>query len=91
MEEINKYWDDDLNDLVDLTKRPIPEEQKRKFEGYAAEILSTLGMDLSSPSTCDTPRQVHPGVDRCHRRVRWGSQAAENLPYRMPWRTGLPV
>jgi GTP cyclohydrolase IA len=57
MEEINKYWDDDINDLVELTKRKIPEEQKRKFEGYAGEILTTLGMDLSSPSTCDTPRR----------------------------------
>ncbi len=57
MEEINKYWDDDLNDLVDLAKRKIPEEQRLKFEGYAGEILTTLGMDLSSPSTCDTPRR----------------------------------
>jgi GTP cyclohydrolase I len=53
----NKYNDDDLNDLVDLAKRKIPEEQKRKFEGYAAEILTSLGMDLSTPSTCDTPRR----------------------------------
>jgi GTP cyclohydrolase I len=56
MEPINKY-DDDLNDLVDLTKREISEEQKRKFEGYAAEILTCLGMDLKTPSTSDTPRR----------------------------------
>lgn len=53
----NKYDDDDLNDLVDLTKRKISEEQKRKFEGYAAEILTCLGMDLNTPSTTDTPRR----------------------------------
>jgi GTP cyclohydrolase I len=57
MEPVKTYEDDDLNDLVDLTKRKIPEEQKRKFEGYAAEILTSLGMDLKSPSTCDTPRR----------------------------------
>jgi GTP cyclohydrolase I len=57
MEPINKYDDGNLDDLVDLVKRKIPEEQKRKFEGYAAEILTSLGMDLKSPSTCDTPRR----------------------------------
>jgi GTP cyclohydrolase IA len=57
MDATNKYEDDELNDLVDLTKRKIPDEQKRKFEGYAAEILTNLGMDLKSPSTCDTPRR----------------------------------
>jgi GTP cyclohydrolase IA len=57
MDATNKYEDDELNDLVDLTKRKIPDEQKRKFEGYAAEILTSLGMDLKSPSTCDTPRR----------------------------------
>jgi GTP cyclohydrolase I len=57
MDPTNKYEDDELNDLVDLTKRKIPEDQKRKFEGYAAEILTSLGMDLKSPSTCDTPRR----------------------------------
>ena len=31
----------------------IPEDQKRKFEGYAAEILAALGMDLNTPSTTD--------------------------------------
>ena len=52
---INEYEDDDLNDVVDLTKRKIPEDQKRKFEGYAAEILTSLGMDLNTPGTSDTP------------------------------------
>ncbi len=57
MEEINKPGEDDLNEVVDLKKRVIPEEQKRKFEGYAGEILTSLGMDLNTPSTTDTPRR----------------------------------
>jgi len=57
MEAINKPGEDDLNEVVDLVKRVIPEEQKRKFEGYAAEILTSLGMDLKTPSTTDTPRR----------------------------------
>ncbi len=28
-----------------------------RFEGYAAEILTSFGLDLSSPSTKDTPRR----------------------------------
>jgi GTP cyclohydrolase I len=53
----HKHIDEDLNDVVDLVKREIPEDQKRKFEGYAAEILTALGMDLKTPSTTDTPRR----------------------------------
>jgi GTP cyclohydrolase I len=29
----------------------------RKFEGYAAEILAALGMDLSGPATAETPHR----------------------------------
>ncbi|HEX7542106.1 MAG TPA: GTP cyclohydrolase I [Anaerolineales bacterium] len=57
MEAINEHGEDDLNEVVDLIKRQIPEDQKRKFEGYAAEILTSLGMDLNTPSTSDTPRR----------------------------------
>ena len=49
--------DEDLNEVVDLVKREIPEDQKRKFEGYAAEILAALGMDMNTPSKTDTPRR----------------------------------
>ena len=48
---------EDLNEVVDLVKREISEDQKRKFEGYAAEILAALGMDMNTPSTTDTPRR----------------------------------
>ena len=57
MEAIIKNRKDDLDEVVDLIKRKIPEDQKRKFEGYAAEILTALGMDMNTPSTTDTPRR----------------------------------
>jgi GTP cyclohydrolase I len=57
MEPTDIDEDEDLKDLVYRSKRKIPEEQKRKFEGYAAEILTSLGMDLNTPGTCDTPQR----------------------------------
>jgi GTP cyclohydrolase I len=57
MEAKNEPTEDDLNEVVGLVKREIPEDQKRKFEGYAAEILTALGMDMNTPSTTDTPRR----------------------------------
>jgi len=48
---------EDFDETVELIKRTIPEEQKRKFEGYASEILSALGMDMNTPGTTDTPRR----------------------------------
>lgn len=38
-------------------QRVVTEEQFRRFEGYAAEILGAFGMDLNSPSTVETPRR----------------------------------
>ena len=55
MQAILEYKEEELNEAVDLIKRNIPEAQKRKFEGYAAEILGALGMELNTPSTADTP------------------------------------
>lgn len=37
--------------------RRISGEQLRRFEGYAAEMLTALGMDLSGPSTAETPHR----------------------------------
>jgi GTP cyclohydrolase IA len=51
------YDDNEINESIEINKRQIPLEQIRKFETYAAEIFSAFGMDLSSPSTCDTPRR----------------------------------
>jgi len=55
MQAILEYKEEELNEAVDLIKRNIPEAQKRKFEGYAAEILGALAMDMNTPSTIDTP------------------------------------
>ena len=44
-------------DAIELRKRPVTDEQYRKFEGYAAEIFSAFGLDLNSPATKDTPRR----------------------------------
>ena len=43
--------------VVQLQTRAISNEEIHKLEGYAAEILSTLGMDLNRASTKDTPRR----------------------------------
>ena len=40
-----------------MQPRRISEEQMRKFEGYAAEILAALGMNLNTPSTAETPHR----------------------------------
>jgi GTP cyclohydrolase I len=53
---------DDIDDIefravTELHRRKIPDEQFRKFEGYAAEIFSAFGMNLHSPATQDTPRR----------------------------------
>jgi GTP cyclohydrolase IA len=49
--------DSDLNESIEANKRQISPEQIIKFEGYAAEIFSAFGMDLTTPSTQDTPRR----------------------------------
>ena len=40
-----------------LHRRHVSDEQFRRFEGYVAEMLTTFGMDLDTPSTSDTPRR----------------------------------
>jgi GTP cyclohydrolase I len=42
---------------MELQKRPVTDDQFRKFEGYAAEIFTALGLDCSTPATKDTPRR----------------------------------
>jgi GTP cyclohydrolase I len=49
--------DQDFIESIDLKKRQISAEQIQKFENYAAEIFSAFGMDLTTPSTRDTPRR----------------------------------
>ena len=49
--------DIEYREAVQLQTRDISNEEIHKLEGYAAEILATLGMDLHMPSTKDTPRR----------------------------------
>ena len=56
------YHHDDHEDIealaaMDVQKRPVSDEQFRKFEGYAAEIFSAFGLDLNTPATKDTPQR----------------------------------
>ena len=46
-----------LRTTIGLICRQISEEQRQKFESYAAEIFAALGMDLDTPATRDTPRR----------------------------------
>ncbi len=49
--------EDELELALHLNRRQISDAQFEKLEGYAAEIFSTLGMDINTPSTRDTPRR----------------------------------
>ncbi len=49
--------DDEFLATENLHKRHLSDEQVHKFEGYAAEIFSALGLDLNTDSTKDTPRR----------------------------------
>ena len=40
-----------------VRRREIPPEQWTKFEGYAAEIFTAMGMDLDTPGTRNTPQR----------------------------------
>ena len=48
---------DDFKQAFEDGRRDVAEEQFRRFEGYAAEILTAFGMDLDTPATQDTPRR----------------------------------
>ncbi len=49
--------EDELEIALHLNRRQISDAQFEKLEGYAAAIFSTLGMDINTPSTRDTPRR----------------------------------
>jgi GTP cyclohydrolase I len=50
--------DRDLDELPMLDKpRDVSEEDRLRYEGYLAEILSALGLDLDTPGTSATPRR----------------------------------
>jgi GTP cyclohydrolase I len=47
----------ELEAAEQLHHRQISTETIKRFEGYAAEMFTTLGMDLDTPSTRETPRR----------------------------------
>jgi GTP cyclohydrolase IA len=47
----------DLDETVLTRPRLIADEQIARFERYMAEIFGTLGMDLNTPATRETPRR----------------------------------
>jgi GTP cyclohydrolase IA len=49
--------DVDFQASIDIKKRPVTDDQFRKFEGYAAEIFSAFGLDLNTDATKETPRR----------------------------------
>jgi len=55
-------YTEDFTESMDLHKRLIPDEQIRKFQGYAAEMFEAFGMDVHTPSTEDTPRRFIEGL-----------------------------
>ena len=53
----NNPEDLEYRSAVDVQQREISKEQFEKFEGYAAEIFSAFGLDLTTAGTQDTPRR----------------------------------
>ena len=47
----------EYSSAIRLHTRRLTDEHIDKFEGYASEILSALGLDLNTPATKDTPRR----------------------------------
>ena len=61
---VDLWTDDDSPELPELAlhKRGLTAEQIRKFEGYAAEMLTAFGMDMDTPGTHDTARRFVKGL-----------------------------
>ena len=58
LQSLSEGQDDlEFEAVMSLNRRKISDEQFTKMEGYAAEIFSTLGMDLNTAATKDTPRR----------------------------------
>ncbi len=47
----------DMAAAMQLQQRHITDEQRKKFEGYVAEIFSAFGLDLNTPATRETPQR----------------------------------
>ena len=49
--------DQDRTTAMALHRRRVSEEQLRRFEVHAAEILTAFGLDPNTPATVETPRR----------------------------------
>lgn len=52
-----EFDDFNVDELLQLNRRTITDEQKKRFEGYMKEIFTAYGMDVNTPSTIETPRR----------------------------------
>ena len=57
MSDSSEFDEQEFEAAMQLHRRQISTETIKRFEGYAAEILTALGMDLDTPATRDTPRR----------------------------------
>lgn len=57
MESKHEREERELFTAVEWKRRVVSPDTIRKFEGYAAEIFTAFGLDLTSPATQDTPRR----------------------------------
>ena len=52
-----EHNEEDLPEALALHQREISGEQRRKYEGYMAEIFTAFGLDLHTPATAETPER----------------------------------
>lgn len=57
MVERAEFDDFNMDELMQLNRRNITDEQKKRFESYMKEIFTAFGMDVNTPSTHETPRR----------------------------------
>jgi GTP cyclohydrolase I len=57
LDHLDDLADEDAQDWQQARPRRIEPEQLARLEDHAREIFDTLGMDLASPGTADTPRR----------------------------------
>jgi GTP cyclohydrolase I len=55
--ELDDFKDDDGRDWQHVRPRRVPAEQLARLEDHAREIFQTLGMDLGTPGTVNTPHR----------------------------------
>jgi GTP cyclohydrolase I len=57
MSEAHDPNNGDFTEVMELHQRRLTQEQLTRFEGYAAETLGALGLELDTPATRETPRR----------------------------------